>query len=170
MSACIPASWVCEAVSVLWFDWVHIGELCLTAGIGRSSFAWSREQKEWSVGGREYQWTAERKEWCYLTAISIHNEVDLIWSILGFPWEIYFVQSVLASPKSVTEFTGVNFCGLKCQYKEIWCRIKSHPCILPARNCMCAFKPPFSFMFSGHKLRISYFLQKNNDHLTGLWL
>lgn len=50
---------------------------------------------------------------------SIHNEVDLIWRILGFPWEIYFVQSVLASPESVNEFTSVNFCGLKCQYKEI---------------------------------------------------
>lgn len=32
---------------------------------------------------------------------SIHNEVDLILSVLRFPWEIYFVQSVLASPEGV---------------------------------------------------------------------
>lgn len=54
-----------------------------------------------------------------ISQASIHNEVDLIWSVLGFPWEIYFVQSELASPGGVNEFTSVNFYGLKYQYKEI---------------------------------------------------
>lgn len=27
------------------------------------------------------------------------NKMDLVWSGLGFPWEICFVQSVLASPE-----------------------------------------------------------------------
>lgn len=39
----------------------------------------------------------------------LHNEVDLIWSVLGFPWEAYFVQSMLASPESVNDFASVNF-------------------------------------------------------------